>query len=216
MSKLSVFRTATRYGKKSLSSGSLRGTVRETGIWLQAAVAIVRQYGTTDSISETAHLFAMLGMAVADAVIASWETKAAYSTWRPTVAIREADIDGNPGTHADPAWTSRIGSAGGSPEYSSGTSTFAGAASQVIESFYCDSNLRFCFVTDKATNGARCYASPLQAAEEAGRSRIFQGIHFQFSNVEGRRAGRAVAQEITSTRLKRLNRPAGSGGCTLR
>ena len=191
------------------------GTVRETGIWLQAAVAIARQYGTTDSISDTARLFAMLGMAIADAVIASWETKATYFTWRPTVAIREADIDGNPDTVADPAWTSRIGSVGGSPEYNSGTSTFAGAASQVIESFYCNANLGFCFVTDKATNGARCYLSPLQAAEEAGRSRIFQGIHFQFSNEDGRRVGRAIGQEIATTRLKRLNGAAGSGKCTL-
>jgi hypothetical protein len=191
------------------------GTVRETGIWLQAAVAIARQYGTTDSISDTARLFAMLGMAIADGVIASWETKATYFTWRPTIAIREADIDGNPDTVAGPAWTSRIGSVGGSPEYNSGTSTFAGAASQVIESFYCNANLRFCFVTDKATNGARCYATPLQAAEEAGRSRIFQGIHFQFSNEDGRRLGRAIGQEIATTRLKPLNGPAGSDRCTL-
>ena len=191
------------------------GTVRETGIWLQAAVALVREYRTVESLSDTARLFAMLGMAVADAVIASWQTKATYFTWRPTVAIREGDSDSNPDTVAEPVWTSRMGSVGGSPEYNSGTSMFGGAASRIIEHFYCNANVGFCFVTDNATNGARCYASPLQAAEEAGRSRILQGIHFQFSNEDGRRVGRAIGQEIATTRLKRLDGTAASGKCTL-
>jgi hypothetical protein len=116
--------------------------------------------------------------------------KATYFTWRPTVAIREADTDGNPATEPDPAWTSRIGAVGGSPEYNSGTSAFAGAASAVIEGFYNDAALGFCFQTDKAINGPRCYSSSLEGAEEAGRSRIYQGIHFQFSN-EGRSSRRA-------------------------
>lgn len=189
------------------------GTVRETGTWLQAALVIAQQKGTVDSVPETARLFALLGMAIADSVTVSWETKATYFTWRPTPAIREADTDGNPDTVADPAWTSRIGSVGGSPEYNSGTSTFAGAASAVLEGFYCDTALSFCFVTDKATNGARCYASALEGAEEAGRSRIFQGIHFQFSNEDGRRAGRGIGHEIVTTRLLRTGAGAHADQC---
>jgi hypothetical protein len=182
------------------------GTVRETGTWLQAALVIVEDRGTVDSLPQTARLFALLGMAIADSVMVSWEAKATYFTWRPFFAIREADTDGNPATTADPAWTPRIGSVGGSPEYNSGTSTFAGACSAVLEGFYGDTNLSFCFQTDRASNGPRCYASALEAAEEAGRSRIFQGIHFQFSNEDGRRAGRGVGHEIVTTRLLRINR----------
>ena len=37
-----------------------------------------------------------------------------------------------------------------------------------------------------------CYASELEAAEEAGCSRIFQGMHFQFSNEDGRRGVAAL------------------------
>lgn len=44
-----------------------------------------------------------------------------------------------------------------------------------------------------ASNGPRFYASPLEAAREAGRSRVFQGIHFQFSNEDGRRARSSTA-----------------------
>jgi hypothetical protein len=177
------------------------GTPRETATWLQPALAITEQQGTVRSASDTARLFALLGMAIADAVIVSWEAKSTYFTWRPTIAIHEAGTDGNPSTVPDAFWRSRVGTVGGSPEYPSGTSTFAGAASQVLEHFYCRTKLSFCFETDGATNGPRCYESPTEAAVEAGRSRVLQGIHFSFSDEEGRRLGRTLGQEVATTRL---------------
>jgi hypothetical protein len=180
------------------------GTARETGIWMQALVAIVDQQGTSGSVSDTARLFALVGMAIADAVTCVWDTKATYFTWRPAIAIHEGDSDGNGSTDGDPAWTPRNTSIGASPEYNSGTSSFGGAMSAVLEHFYGDTALGFCFESDFAPAGARCYASALEAAEEAGRSRIYQGIHFQFSNEDGRRIGRGIGQEIATTRLRRL------------
>jgi hypothetical protein len=185
------------------------GTVRETGTWMLASLAIAEQQGTAESTSRTARLFALVGMAIADAVRVSWEAKATSFTWRPTTAIRQAGGDGNPATAPDAAWTSRIGSVGGSPEYNSGTSTFGGAASAAIEGFYCHKTVAFSFQTDLAPGGPRSYANPLQAAREAGRSRIFQGIHFQFSNEDGRRAGRGIGSEIVRTMLLPVD---GSGG----
>ncbi len=186
------------------------GTVRETGTWMQASLAIAEQKGTAESTSKTARLFALVGMAVADAVKVSWQAKTTYFTWRPTTAIlHQAGGDGNATTIPDTTWTSRIATIGGSPEYNSGTSTFAGAASRAIEGFYCDRPVAFSFETDMASNGPRSYASPLQGAREAGRSRIFQGIHFQFSNKAGRRAGRAVGTEIVRRKLLPVHRARG-------
>jgi hypothetical protein len=179
------------------------GTVRETGMWMQVTLAVVERQHTDLSLSATARVFALVGMAVADAVSTSWQTKAIYFTWRPTFAIREADTDGNPATDADPAWTSRIGSVGGSPEYTSGLSTFAGAATSVLAGFYCRDDVSFSFETDLAS-GPRSYPSFSAVAVEAGRSRIYQGIHFEFSNQEARRVGRAIGQEIVTTRLRRI------------
>jgi hypothetical protein len=142
-------------------------------------------------------------MAIADAVMLGWETKATYFTWRPIFAVREADLDGNPDTAADPLWTPRNVSIGASPEYNSGLSAFGGAASAVIEAFYFPRRVSFCFATDAAPNRERCYSSPLAAAIEGGRSRIYQGIHFQFSNEDGRRTGRRVGLEVALTRLRR-------------
>jgi hypothetical protein len=134
-------------------------------------------------------------------VAASWDTKATYFTWRPFFAIREADQDGNADTEQDAAWTPRNTSIGASPEWSSGLSTFSGAASAVIDAFYFPRRVPFCFATDPAP-APRCYGSPLEAAVEAGRSRIYQGIHFQFSNEEGRRIGRRIGLEVALTRLR--------------
>ncbi len=177
------------------------GTTREPGTWIQALVAIVEQMRTDRSLSDTARIFARVGMAIADGVAASWDTKATFFTWRPFFAIREADLDGNPDTEADPSWTPRNISIGASPEWSSGLSTFSGAASAVIEAFYFPHRVSFCFATDPAP-APRCYNSPLAAAIEAGRSRIYQGIHFQFSNEEGRRVGRRIGLEVALTRLR--------------
>ena len=177
------------------------GTTREPGTWIQALVAIVEQMHTDRSLSDTARIFARVGMAVADGVAASWDTKATFFTWRPFFAIREADLDGNPDTEAAPAWTPRNISVGASPEWTSGLSTFSGAASAVIEAFYFPHRVSFCFATDSAP-APRCYDSPLAAAVEAGRSRIYQGIHFQFSNEAGRRIGRRIGLEVALTRLR--------------
>ena len=177
------------------------GTTREPGTWIQALVAIVEQMRTDRSLSDTARIFARVGMAIADGVAASWDTKATFFTWRPFFAIREADLDGNPDTEADPAWSPRNISIGASPEWTSGLSTFSGAASAVIEAFYFPHRVSFCFATDPAP-APRCYNSPLAAAIEAGRSRIYQGIHFQFSNEEGRRVGRRIGLEVALTRLR--------------
>ena len=71
---------------------------------------------------------------MADAGIVAWNAKFEYDFWRPVTGIREADLDGNPLTEADPDWVPF-----GAPEpmgqnftppfptYISGHATFGGA-----------------------------------------------------------------------------------------
>jgi hypothetical protein len=184
--------------------GGEEGTARESGNWLQAAVAIARQRSVERSISATARLYAMVGMATADGGIVSHDAKADYFTWRVVPAIHEADIDANPATIADPAWVPRNGTGNlGSPEYTSGAAAFAGASSAALEHFFCSRAVSFCFATDLAT-APHCYATPLEAAEEAGRARVFQGVHFQFSVDAAIAQGRGVGAEIGTQRLRRV------------
>ena len=184
--------------------GGENGTARESGNWLQASIALAQQRSLERSLSATARLYAMVGMATGDGSIVSHDAKADYFTWRVVPAIHEADIDGNPATIADPAWVPRNGTGNlGSPEYSSGAAAFAGACSAAIEHFFCTKTVGFCFATDVAP-APRCYASPREAAIEGGRARVLQGVHFQFSVDAALVQGRGVGAEIGTTRLRRV------------
>ena len=58
------------------------------------------------------------------------------------------------------------------------------------------------------TSAPRCYETAAQTADEAGRARIFQGIHVQFSNQNGRDNGDTIGTYIVKNRLGRLDRCA--------
>ena len=182
------------------------GSARPPGEWIKIAIAVSQQEGTIHSLSRTARLFALMGMAMADSVPVAWGNKFAFQFWRPGTAIPQADTDGNPLTVADATWLPRNGSLGSSPEHSSGQSTFAGAGSTVLAGFYCTDFIPFVAEGDDAIAGPRAFDSFSDAAREAGRARILAGIHFEFSNQAGQLGGRFLANEILITRLLRLRR----------
>ncbi len=51
----------------------------------------------------------------------------------------------------------------------------------------------------------RCWESLSEAAEEAGQSRIYGGIHWQYDNQEGLAAGRAIADFVFENYLVPVN-----------
>jgi hypothetical protein len=59
-------------------------------------------------VDESARLFALLNIAMADAAICAWDARYVYNFWRPVTAIRAGDSDGNPATTPDPGWSSFI------------------------------------------------------------------------------------------------------------
>lgn len=189
------------------------GSITETGSWFAAAIEIAKQQNTTASTSDTARLFARIGMSVADGVTHSWTEKARFLTWRPRSAIREGAVDGNPFTDGDPAWVTRRGEVGGTPEWTSGQSTFAGAGTTAIREFYCTDAISFSFTVDPATKPARSYSSLSEAAAEAASSRVFQGIHFGSTNRASLDAGAAIAEEIARTRLNPVASPNVNADC---
>jgi hypothetical protein len=154
-------------------------------------------------------------MASADANVTTVATKFANRHWRPTTAIREADTDGNPLTSPDPTWSARGGGVGGTPEWVSGHSTFSATAAAVLAGFFCEDSISFTHVTDSSGGLARTYPSFSAAATEAGRSRVFGGQHFEFSNQAGLAIGRGVAAETLATRLLYAHGPTHHGDCPL-
>jgi membrane-associated phospholipid phosphatase len=164
------------------------GTYTPPGHWNQIAVGLAEREAF--GAAETARLLAVLNMALADAGIAAWDAKYAYEFWRPVTAIRLADTDGNAATAADPGWTPLLGTPN-HPEYVSGHAAFSGAAAAVLTALFGD--VPFTAPSSVALPGVtRRFDGFDEAAAEAGRSRVFGGIHYEFSNRDGIAMGRAV------------------------
>src|SRR5262249_11169111 len=159
------------------------------GHWNQVAQAVARDRGT--SLAQNARLFALLNLALADAGIASWDCKFKYNVWRPIEAIRKTDPRAPAETRGDPEWTPLLATPP-FPSYTSGHSTFSGAAAAVLANFFGTDNVRFTISSDGLPRVWRSFASFSAAAAEAGRSRIYGGIHWEFDNADGLAAGRAL------------------------
>jgi hypothetical protein len=185
------------------------GTATPPGHWNQIAADVALARGTT--LAENARLFALLNVALADAGIASWDAKYAYNLWRPIDAIRRGETDGNDQTGADPVWTPLLRTPP-FPTYTSGHSTFSGAADAVLSDFF-GPDVEFATQSDNHSGfsqrplaesqvATRRFTSFTQAAEEAGRSRIYGGIHFEFDSAAGLAAGRAIGALVAGALLR--------------
>jgi PAP2 superfamily/Domain of unknown function (DUF4114)/Bacterial Ig-like domain len=174
------------------------GTFTPPGHWNQIAQDVARD--KFNSLVDNARLFAALNIAEADAAICCWDTKYTYSLWRPITAIRKADTDGNDKTTADTAWTSLL-TTPNFPSYTSGHSTFSGAGAAVLTKFYGD-NYKFSTTSPGLAGVTRSFTSFTQAADEAGMSRIYGGIHFMSDNTAGLVAGKKVGDYIALNLFK--------------
>jgi membrane-associated phospholipid phosphatase len=167
------------------------GTETPPGHWNRVA-----QHVSADrrsSLEETARLFALLNIAMADAAICAWDAKYTYNFWRPVTAIRNGEADGNPATVADPSWTSFIVTPP-FPDYVSGHSTFSGAAATVLAKFYGTDKISFTLGSDGLPGVTRPFTSYSAAAREAAISRLYAGIHFRTASEDGLAAGIAIGE----------------------
>lgn len=180
------------------------GTVTPPGMWNQIAQTVATD--RNQSLSENARMFAMVGAAVADASISAWDTKYTYNVWRPETGIRLADQDGDPLTDADPTWTPLL-TTPNHPSYTSGHSTFSSAAAAALAAFIGDDAFSFTLTSEGIT---RTFASFSGAAAEAGQSRIYGGIHWQFDNQAGLAAGHDVGVYVATHAFGAVPAPGGS------
>ncbi len=177
------------------------GTVTPPGHWQVIAQQLAVRF--ENSMLDNARLFALLSITQADAAIACWDTKYFYNHPRPFTGITlEADDDGNPLTETDPDWDSLIPTPP-FPAYTSGHSTFSGSSAELLALFFGDDQIAFSGESPdplrwpNALPGVvRSWDSLWEAAEEAGMSRIYGGIHWQYDNTEGLKCGRDLARYV--------------------
>ena len=154
---------------------------------------------------ETARLFALVDMAIADAYIAGWDSKLQYNFWRPYTAIRKASDDGNNLTTADQQWQPEMPTPP-IQDYPSTHSALGSAAATVLANELGD-NTPFTMQSPTAvpSGGTRSFSSFGEAARENADSRVRAGIHFRFACDAGLELGNRIGDWISKNSLRTLN-----------
>lgn len=149
-----------------------------------------------DSVSESSRLFALVDLAVADAVITAWADKLHYNFWRPVTAIRLGEDDGNPKTDADGTWTPLVVTPP-YPDYTSGANNLAGSATRALSLFFGTNEMDFTITTTNTgptVDDTRGFSSFSEVRNEIVEARILEGIHFRFADSAARKQGEHIAQ----------------------
>ena len=154
----------------------------------------------TDVVA-SAKFYAQLNYALANAAIASWDSKYFYNSWRPITAIRYPDtyLHSNRSVY-DTNWTPLLTPTPNHQDYLSTHATFGGAAAAVIKiwnnnSDVVDVRLSSNVTVDNVGVITRRITNLTAAAYENGDSRVFGGIHFQFASDVGNEIGAWVGRE---------------------
>ena len=178
------------------------GTVQPPGHWNSIARGVADAQG--NSLAENARMMALLNIGMADALITAWDSKYEYSFVRPVTAIRNADNDPNPDTAGDATWLPLL-TTPGHPSYMAAHSAVSATAATVLAEFFGNDAIPFSSsALTAAVDGqliTRSFDSFSEAAEEAGASRIYGGIHWSFDNEAGLQAGRGVGEFISDNLL---------------
>ena len=144
----------------------------------------------------SARLFALLNLTLADSAIAFYDTKYTYLLWRPVTAIRAADTDGNPQTVADPNWLPLSVKTAADPSYPGAHSAVSAASAAVLKFFFNTDDFSYDVTSEVLPGVERSFTSFTAAAEEAGLSRIYAGVHFRTDHTAGQQLGLNVAAYV--------------------
>ena len=184
------------------------------GHWNLFAQFVSRRDG--HGLDDDVKLFFVLGNAVLDVSIAVWDCKVAFDYIRPVSAMRflragqfiDAWAGPFQGTQSIPAELFRSYVA--TPpfaEYTSGHSAFSAASARVLQIFTGSPLLNASYTFPAGSSSIEPGATPAanltlrwrtfdEAADEAGMSRRYGGIHFRQADLESRRMGRQIAERV--------------------
>jgi hypothetical protein len=146
--------------------------------------------------AQSARLFALLNLSLADGVIAFYDAKYTYNFWRPVTAIRAANIVDNLEILADPNWLPQAIKTAPDPSYPGAHAVISAAGAHVLISFFERDRFELEVTSEVLPGVDRSFTSFSAASEEATLSRIFAGQHFHFDLTTGQRLGREVAEFV--------------------
>ena len=130
---------------------------------------------------------AKTGIALAESMINCWKIKYQLLVDRPIRYIREV--------LGHTTWNPLFGTPG-HPDFPSGHSQQSGVFATVFTSLF-GNNYEFTLHTyDNLGMAPRTYDSFDEMADDIGRSRVFAGIHYTYSCVEGKKQGEKIAKNV--------------------
>lgn len=163
------------FGRKKISPG---------GHWMNIASHANRKAGS--DIMKSTETYVKVACALADGFIACWNAKYRYNLIRPESYINK---------YMDPDWRPLIQTPP-FPEHPSGHSTISGAAAAALTSMYGE-NFAFSDSTEMEFGiPPRTFKSFEEAANQAGMSRMYGGIHFRNGNLSGLKTGGEIGRYI--------------------
>jgi membrane-associated phospholipid phosphatase len=168
--------------------------------WNEIAQTAALSHGLTTA--QSARLFALLNLALADSVIAFYDAKYAYNFWRPVTAIRNATTAGDPKTTADPNWLPEVTNTAADPSYPGAHAVISAAAASVLQSVFGHKPFPFAVTSEVLPGVQRSFDDFAAAAEEASLSRVFAGVHFRTDEAAGERLGRSIGGLVVEDFLR--------------
>jgi hypothetical protein len=211
-------RQVKRLGSDGVSHPTAR-TADQTEIalfWVESSPLSWNRLGRSLSLDngldkwDSARLFGLLNIAMADGYIASFDTKYQDRFWRPVTAIRRAGWDGNPRTKPDRDWTPLL-TTPPIPDHDSAHAVEGGAAASVFESFFGTDTMTFEVCSGTVPAGGQCadrapvsrsFDSFRHAARENAISRVFVGFHFRHAARAGLRHGHRIGEWTVDSLLR--------------
>ena len=157
-------------------------------------VAITHRMDLVDA----ARVLAMGNLVDSDAGIACWDSKYHYLFWRPIMAIRNAQIDGNRATTPDPNWTPLL-TTPNHPEYPAAHTCLSGAEAEMYAHVL---GTRKIDVTihgsaDGTPNNwaaTHTFKTVKDLQREVVNARVWAGLHYRGSALEGLELADSVAK----------------------
>jgi hypothetical protein len=154
------------------------------------------------SLSENAHDFAILNMAISDAAVATFEAKYHYNFWRPETAIHQAAFDGNERTDPDATFQPFIITPC-FPSYPSAHGVLSNAARYAMERIYGNVSFSITFSTPAVPGVSLTYSNLGQITDDIADARVYGGIHFRTDQDAGSLMGLRIGQWVSQHNLRR-------------
>jgi hypothetical protein len=158
-------------------------------------------------VVQTARLFAMGFTAAADGLIGCFDAKYHYLSWRPQHAIWRADTDGNMFTEpADLSWTPFLPTPN-HPEYPAAHTCVSYAIYDAMHAFFGgDTPITIATIgpAGPVSTPLRTYYKFNDIEKEVAAARVYGGMHFRHSGMNGAQLGRKVTRNMVKNFFQTL------------